>query len=88
MADVIETDYSTDPPTVTERDFTPAEAAQRAADEALFAQMQAEAAAAEAARVTSIQDAQAELKAMGLSDNTIATISGYPYPYPPVGSDG
>jgi hypothetical protein len=33
MADVVEIDYTTDPPTVTERDFTPEEKAQRAADE-------------------------------------------------------
>lgn len=32
MADITETDYTTDPPTVTERDFTPEEVAQRAAD--------------------------------------------------------
>jgi len=32
MADVTETDYTTNPPTVTERDFTPEEKAQRAAD--------------------------------------------------------
>lgn len=32
MADVIETDYTTDPPTVTERAFTPEEKAQRKAD--------------------------------------------------------
>lgn len=32
MADVIETDYSTDPPTIVERAFTAEEKAQRAAD--------------------------------------------------------
>ena len=32
MSDVIETDLTTDPPTVTERDFTPQEAAQREED--------------------------------------------------------
>jgi len=32
MADVIETDYTTDPPMVTEREFTAEEKAQRAAD--------------------------------------------------------
>ena len=32
MADVIETDYTTNPPTITERAFTPAEIAQREAD--------------------------------------------------------
>lgn len=43
MADVIETDYSTDPPTVTERDFTPEEVAQRAADQQAAAQSKARA---------------------------------------------
>jgi flagellar hook-length control protein FliK len=33
MADVTETDLTTNPPTVTERDFTPEEKAQRTADE-------------------------------------------------------
>lgn len=81
MADVIETDYTTDPPTVTERAFTPQERAQREADAKAAAEAQAAAEAAEAARAKAVQDAQAELAAMGLSDNTIATISGFPYPY-------
>lgn len=81
MADVIETDYTTDPPTITEREFTEAERAQREADIAT-AQALAEAnAVAEAARIKNIQDAQEELASMGLSVNTIETISGYPYPY-------
>ena len=48
MADVIETDLTTDPPTITERDFTAAELEQRATDAAAAeaAQAQAEAAAA------------------------------------------
>ena len=37
MADVTETDYTTDPPTVTERDFTTAESVQRKADDAAAA---------------------------------------------------
>lgn len=43
MADVTETDYTTDPPTVVERDFTPEEIAQRAADAATAAQSKARA---------------------------------------------
>ena len=81
MIDVIEVDATTGE--ATERPFTADELAQREAD-ALEAQAEADAqAAAEAARVQAVQDAQAELKAMGLSDQTIATISGYPYPYSP-----
>lgn len=44
MADVIETDYTTDPPTVTERSFTAAEKAQRKADADADAKRQADAA--------------------------------------------
>ena len=83
MSDVTEIDYSTNPPTVTERDFTPDERAQREADDAAAEAAAAEAAAAEVARIQDVLDAQAELKSMGLSDQTIATISGYPYPYSP-----
>ena len=43
MADITETDYTTDPPTVTERDFTPEEVAQRAADQQAAAQSKARA---------------------------------------------
>lgn len=68
---------------VTERPMTSDEIAQRQADEAEAQAAADAAAAAEAARVKAVQDAQAELAAMGLSDNTIATISGFPYPYSP-----
>lgn len=50
MADVIETDYTTDPPTVIERPFTPAEKAQRKADAEAAAQAAAEAAQLAATR--------------------------------------
>lgn len=66
---------------VTERPFTPDELAQRDADRQAAEAAAAAAAAAEAARVQGIKDAQAELKALGLSDAAVATISGYPYPY-------
>ena len=48
-----------------------------------IARLQSAAAQAELDRIADIQEAQAELKAMGLSDKAIATISGYPYPYSP-----
>lgn len=72
--DVIE--FNAETGETTERSFTAAEKAQREADAKAMQD-------AEAARVKAVQDAQAELKALGLSANAIATISGYPYPYPP-----
>ena len=41
MADIIETDYTTNPPTITERDFTPEELAQREADRLAYEELQA-----------------------------------------------
>lgn len=81
MIDVIELDAATGE--VIERSFTPHEAAQREAERIAAEAAEAQAAAAEAALVQAVQDAQAELKALGLSDAAIATISGYPYPYSP-----
>ena len=74
MADVIETDFSTDPPTVIERDFTPEEIAQRevdakaqaAADKA-NAKAEADAAAARAAAI-------AHAKSLGFTDAMIAVM--------------
>lgn len=62
MADVIETDYATDPPTVIERDFTPEEIAQIEADKKAAAQAEKDRKAAEARR----QAAIAKLTALGL----------------------
>lgn len=74
MADVIETDYTTDPPTVIERDFTPEEAAQRAQD-AQDAQDAAAAAAAKAAADAEARDAAiAHAKSLGFTDAMIAVM--------------
>ena len=74
MADVIETDYTTDPPTVTERDFTPAEAEQILKD-AQDAQEAAAAAAAKAAADAQARDAAiAHAKSLGFTDEMIAVI--------------
>lgn len=74
MADVIETDYTTDPPTVTERDFTPEEAAQRAQD-AQDAQAAAEAAAAKATADGQARDAAiSHAKSLGFTDAMIAVM--------------
>lgn len=74
MADVIETDYTTDPPTVTERDFTPAEAEQVIKD-AQDGQEAAAAAAAKAAADAQARDAAiAHAKSLGFTDVMIAVM--------------
>lgn len=74
MADIIETDYTTDPPTVTERDFTPDELSQIEADRAAAeaaAQAQADKEAADkAARAAAI----AHAKSLGFTDAMIAVM--------------
>jgi hypothetical protein len=70
MADVIETDLTTDPPTVTERDFTPEEIAQREADakaEKDRAKADAEAAKTRAAAIE-------HAKSLGFTDAMIAVM--------------
>lgn len=70
MADVTEIEYTTDPPTVIERDFTPEEKAQRAAD--LKAYKAAEKAALEAEKAR--QAAIAKLTALGLTEADLAAL--------------
>lgn len=70
MADVIETDYTTDPPTVVERDFTADEKAQRAAD--LKAYKAAEKAALEAEKAR--QAALDKLATLGLTEADLAAL--------------
>lgn len=70
MADVIETDYTTDPPTVTERDFTPEEIAQREADTLAAAAVAQAAADKEAAREAAI----AKLAALGLTVDDLSAL--------------
>ena len=62
MADVTETDYTTIPPTVTERAFTAEELAQREADAAAVAAAEAEAVERAAAR-------RALLERLGISED-------------------
>ena len=69
MADVIETDYTTNPPTVTERDFTPEEKAQRAAD------VKAAADAVKAAEDRAVERA-ALLERLGLSESEVRLLLG------------
>jgi hypothetical protein len=74
MADVIETDLTTDPPTITERDFTPVELAQREADAAAAIQAQADADAANAARVALRASTESKLAKLGLSVDEIQAV--------------
>lgn len=74
MSDVIETDYTTDPPTIIERNFTPEELAQREAD--LIAAKQAAAAAEKQAKTTAkaIAEAIEHAKSLGFTDQMIAVM--------------
>ena len=74
MPDVIETDYTTDPPTITERDFTPEELAQREADRIAFEKAEADRVQAEETRAALRASAEAKLKKLGLTVDEIATI--------------
>jgi hypothetical protein len=71
MADVIETDLTTDPPTITERDFTPEEQAQREADIAAALAAEAEHAAVLAAEAQAKTDAIEHAKSLGFTDEMI-----------------
>ena len=74
MAYGIETDYTTDPPTITERDFTPAELAQREADAQAHAAAVAEKLAAETAQAEARAAALAHAKSLGFTDDMIAVL--------------
>jgi len=76
MADITETDYTTDPPTITERSFTAAEIAQRKADaadvKANKKALDAEQATKDAARVSAV----AKLADLGLNEAEVQAIIG------------
>jgi hypothetical protein len=74
MADVIETDLTTDPPTVTERDFTPEEAAQREADAKAQAAAEKAKAKAEADAAVARDAAIAHAKSLDFTDAMIAVM--------------
>lgn len=74
MSDVTETDYTTNPPTITERDFTPEELAQREVDAAAALQAQADADDAVAERVALRASAEKKLKKLGLTLDEITAI--------------
>jgi GAF domain-containing protein len=74
MADVIETDYTTDPPTVVERDFTDAERAQIATDARAAAAALAAAKALETEQAAARQAAIDHAKSLGFTDAMIAVM--------------
>lgn len=74
MADITETDLTTDPPTITERDFTPEELAQREADAAAAVQAETDRVASETAAATATADAIAHAKTLGFTDAMIAVM--------------
>lgn len=74
MADVIETDLTTDPPTVTERAFTAEELAQMAADRAAYEATAAAQAAFEAEQAAVRSAAIDHAKSLGFTDAMIAVM--------------
>jgi hypothetical protein len=74
MSDVTETDLSTEPPTVTERDFTPEEAAQRDKDAKSYAAAEKAKAKAEADAATARAAAIEHAKSLGFTDAMIAVM--------------
>jgi hypothetical protein len=74
MADVIDTDYTKNPPMVTERDFRPEEIAQREKDAADAVQAAADAAAKAEADAAATAAAVAHAKSLGFTDAMIAVM--------------
>lgn len=74
MADVIETDYTTNPPTVTSRDYTPEELAQLEADRAAAQAAELEAVERETAAAAARAAAIAHAKSLGFTDDMIAVM--------------
>lgn len=74
MADVVETDYTTDPPTITERSFTAEEKAQLKADADAAKKAEAEAAATAQAEAEARAAAIAHAKSLGFTDAMIAVM--------------
>jgi hypothetical protein len=81
MADVIETNYTTNPPTVTEREYTEAESAQVAADKAATIKADKDRVKKEAADKAARESAIDHAKSLGFTDAMIAVM--YPAPITP-----
>ena len=74
MNDVVETDYTTDPPTITERDFTPEELAQIETDLLANQKAEKEKAAKDKATAKATTEAIAHAKSLGFTDAMIAVM--------------
>jgi hypothetical protein len=74
MADVIETDYTTNPPTITERNFTPEEIAQQDKDAADAAKAAKDKAAKDKADADARAAAIEHAKSLGFTDAMIAVM--------------
>ncbi len=74
MADIVETDYTTDPPTVTTRDYTPEELAQLEADRAAAQAAELEAVERETVAAAARAAAIAHAKSLGFTDEMIAVM--------------
>lgn len=74
MADVIEIDYTTDPPTITERDYTVEERAQVTADADAAKKAHDEAARKAQANARARAAAIAHAKSLGFTDEMISVM--------------
>jgi hypothetical protein len=74
MTTITETDYTTNPPTVTERPFTAEEIAQREADLVAAEQAATEKAAKDAADAAATAAAIAHAKSLGFTDEMISVM--------------
>jgi len=74
MSDVTETDYTTNPPTITERAFTKAEKEQRQADAAAYEAAETERVAAAAQQATDRAAAIEHAKSLGFTDAMISVM--------------
>ena len=70
MSDVTETDYTTDPPTITERSFTTGEVDQKAADAAAAKTQDA----TEKTRIKIVSDARAFALSLGFTPAMLAVM--------------
>ena len=74
MSDITETDYTTDPPTITERYFTPEELTQREADQTAAKEAAATAEKEAKATATATVAAIAHANSLGFTDAMIAVM--------------
>ena len=74
MADITEIDYTTTPPTITQRDFTPEEKKQREDDAKAAAEQEKIRAEKELAEETAKNNAIEHAKSLGFTDEMIAVM--------------